>query len=67
MMENLVPQAKFVGGFGLEGLKIVGFGSHEKRAKMYFYAEDGRLVLTARGNRFGVKENETVNAQQTAV
>ncbi|MGB1204216.1 MAG: hypothetical protein ACPG5B_01150 [Chitinophagales bacterium] len=67
MMDNLVPQAKFVGGFSLEGSKIVGFGSSEKRAKMYFYAEDGRLVLTARGNRFGVKENDVVNAQQTAV
>ncbi len=66
-MKNIAPQLEFEGGFGLQGEKIIGFGTEEKKAAFNFYAEDGRKIMVAKSHRFGVKPKEEINSVNTTV
>lgn len=66
-MKNIAPQLEFIGGFGLQGEKIVGFGTEEKKAAFNFFAEDGRKIMVAKSERFGVKPKQEINSVNTSV
>ena len=66
-MTNIAPQLEYVGGFGLQGEKIIGFGTDEKKAAFNFFAEDGRRIMVAKSRRFGVKPKEEINSINTSV
>lgn len=66
-LENLAPQMKYYGGFGLHGGKIIGFGTDEKKAMVEFFSKDDKLVLRAFSKSFAVKEGKEVNSQKTTV
>jgi len=66
-MTNIAPQLEFVGGFGLQGEKIIGFGTDEKKAIFNFFAEDGRRIMAAKSSRFGVKPDQEINSIATSV
>ena len=66
-LDNIAPQTKYRGGFGIEGSKILAYGTEEKPAELLFYDENKRLVLTSRSKKYGIKEGREVNANNTAV
>lgn len=66
-MTNIAPQLEFIGGFGLQGEKIIGFGTEEQKAVFKFFAEDGRPIMSAKSSRFGVKPKQEINSVNTSV
>ncbi len=64
-LTDISDNIKYLGGFGMEGAKIVGVGTADNKARMDFFAEDGKLALRAFSTRFGVKEGKEINSKNT--
>lgn len=66
-LTDIAPQTKYYGGFGLAGAKVLGFGREDKKARLDFFSQEGKLVLSAFSNDFAVQDKKEVNAIGTSI
>jgi hypothetical protein len=66
-MKEIVPNATYVGGFGLWGAKVMGVGTPDTPASVTFYKKDKKKVITAFSQSFTIKKGEEISAPKTEV
>ncbi len=66
-LKEIVPNATYVGGFGLWGPKVMGVGVIDSPASVTFYKKDKKRILTAYSQSFTIKKGEEVSSPKTEV
>jgi hypothetical protein len=66
-LKEIVPNATYVGGFGLWGPKVMGVGVTDTPAAVTFYRKDKKRMLTAYSQSFTIKKGEEVSSPRAEV
>jgi hypothetical protein len=66
-MKDVVPNATYVGGFGLWGSKVIGVGTPDTPAAVTFFRKDKKRMLTAYSQSFTIRKGEEVSSPKTEV
>ncbi len=63
-VKNLGDKIRYVGGFQLHGSSIIGIGGELNQARMDFYKNDNSLALTTYADKYTIRRNEYIVAQE---
>lgn len=66
-LKEIVPNATYVGGFGLWGPKVMGVGVADTPAAVTFYTKDKKRMLTAYSQSFTIKKGEEVSSPRAEI
>ncbi len=67
-IKEIAPNVSYTGGFSLNGLKVLGYGTPEEKALLSFYARDGKTkVLSAKAATVSIKKGEELGADKAEV
>ena len=66
-LKEVVPNATYVGGFGLWGAKVMGFGVIDTPAAITFYKKDKTKALTAHSMSFTIKKGIEVGSPKAEI
>ena len=66
-MKEIVPNATYMGGFGLWGAKVMGVGVPDTPASVTFYRKDKKRMLTAYSQSFTIKKGQEVSSPKAEV
>jgi len=66
-LKEIVPNATYVGGFGLWGPKVMGVGVTDTPASVTFYRKDKKRILSAYSQSFTIKKGEEVSSPKAEV
>jgi hypothetical protein len=65
-LKDIYPDVDFLGGFGVEGCKFVGFGTDKNLASMSFRYE-GNPVLVVRSSRFSIASDNAASVDSEVI
>ena len=66
-LNKIDPKVSFKGGYGLNGIKIIVYGTDSTKASMYVKNEADKILFRSTGNLFGINNRETVKSNSTQV
>ncbi len=67
-IKEIAPNVSYTGGFSLNGVKVLGYGTPEEKALLSFYARDGKTkVLSAKAATVSIKKGEELGADKAEV
>jgi hypothetical protein len=67
-VKDIAPNVTYYGGFSMNGGKVLGYGSGEEKARLDFFARDGKTkVLSAKSYSISMKKGEELGADKSEV
>lgn len=67
-IKDVAPNVSYTGGFSLNGVKVLGYGTPEEKAMLSFYSRDGKTkVLSAKSANVSIKKGEELGADKAEV
>ncbi|MCW3127642.1 MAG: hypothetical protein JWO03_3300 [Bacteroidetes bacterium] len=66
-LKEVVPNANYVGGFGLWGPKVMGYGVVDTPASVTFFKKDKSKAVTAYSQSFTIKKGQEVGSPKAEV
>jgi len=67
-IKEIAPNVSYTGGFSLNGVKVLGYGTPEEKALLSFYARDGKTkVLSAKAATVSIKKGVELGADKAEV
>lgn len=67
VIKDLAPNVKYVGGFSLNGNKVIGTGDEYNKATLLFFNDKGEKVLSAKSKEILLRKNESLSADKAEV
>ncbi len=67
-VKDIAPNVTYYGGFSMNGGKVLGYGTGEDKARLDFFARDGKTrVLSAKSYSISMKKGEELGAEKSEV